>query len=124
MCRDTEDCAYFEYDSSVNKLCHLHPTGITRGNGYPSVKCYKMEGEYVFWHVVCRHDTYKKYMQKPEIGIIYTYKFAYNLGIWEIKSPLFSLIFMNFLRIFYFFYNEKLIVRFILTCSFSYLSKI
>jgi len=43
LCRDTEDCAYFEYDSSVNKLCHLHPTGITRGNGYPSVKCYKME---------------------------------------------------------------------------------
>ena len=45
LCRDTEDCAHFEYDSSVNKLCHLHPTGITRGNGYPSVICYKMEGE-------------------------------------------------------------------------------
>ena len=45
LCRDTENCAYFEYDSSVNKLCHLHPTGITRGNGYPSVKCYKMEGD-------------------------------------------------------------------------------
>ena len=45
LCRDTENCAYFEYDSSANKLCHLHPTGITRGNGYPSVKCYKMKGE-------------------------------------------------------------------------------
>ena len=45
LCRDTENCAYFEYDSSASKLCHLHPTGITRGNGYPSVKCYKMEGE-------------------------------------------------------------------------------
>ena len=45
LCRDTENCAYFEYDSSANKLCHLHSTGITRGNPYPSVKCYKMEGE-------------------------------------------------------------------------------
>ena len=45
LCRDTENCAYFEYDSSTDKRGHLHPTGITRGNGYSSVKCYSMEGE-------------------------------------------------------------------------------
>ena len=49
LCRDTENCAYFEYDSSAYKLCHLHPTGITRGNGYPSVICYKMEGDLNQW---------------------------------------------------------------------------
>ena len=45
LCRDTENCAYFEYDFTAHRVCHLHPTGITRGNGYPFVKCYKMEGE-------------------------------------------------------------------------------
>ena len=43
LCKVTESCAYFEYDSSA-QLCHLHPTGINRGNGYPSTKCYMMEG--------------------------------------------------------------------------------
>merc|ERR550532_584638 len=40
FCKMTSNCEYFEYDSS-GKWCHLHPSGITRGNGYPNVKCYK-----------------------------------------------------------------------------------
>ena len=46
FCRNTENCAYFEVDSSPAKVCHLFPTGMTRSNGYPSVKCYKMKGEF------------------------------------------------------------------------------
>ena len=42
LCELNKNCAYFEYDSA-GKACHLSPTGITRGNGYPNVKCYKME---------------------------------------------------------------------------------
>ena len=43
-CKMTNKCEYFEYDKS-GKFCHLHHSGITRGNGYPNVKCYKM-GKY------------------------------------------------------------------------------
>jgi len=47
LCRDTENCEYFEYVSSTSKLCHLYPTGVTIGSGYSyaysSAKCYKME---------------------------------------------------------------------------------
>ena len=42
LCKQTHNCKYFEYDSSAYKLCHLHPDHITRGNGYPNVKCYRM----------------------------------------------------------------------------------
>ena len=41
LCQMTYNCKYFEYDLSGSK-CHLHPSGITKGNGYPNVKCYKI----------------------------------------------------------------------------------
>ena len=50
LCEATSNCKYFEYDSSGSR-CHLHPSGITQGNGYPNVKCYKMNeinGEYTY----------------------------------------------------------------------------
>ena len=51
LCETTSSCKYFEYDSNDN-LCHLfhEGIGITRGNGYPNVKCYKMgsiDGKYI-----------------------------------------------------------------------------
>ena len=42
LCQMTYNCKYFEYDFSGSK-CHLHPSGITKGNGYPNVKCYKID---------------------------------------------------------------------------------
>ena len=42
LCELSKICRYFEYGSS-DKSCHLSPTGITRGNGYPNVKCYEIK---------------------------------------------------------------------------------
>ena len=41
FCKATADCHYFEYVFSSND-CHLFAIGITKGDGSPNVKCYKM----------------------------------------------------------------------------------
>ena len=55
LCETTSNCTYFEYDSSES-MCHLHPNGIIRGNGWSNAKCYKMndiDGKYNFLRNEC-----------------------------------------------------------------------
>ena len=39
-CEGEPECRYFEYEPSTTQ-CRLHKSDITKGNNYPSVKCYR-----------------------------------------------------------------------------------
>ena len=40
-CVETQGCKYFEFEHKTGR-CELHNQEITKSNGYPGVKCYKM----------------------------------------------------------------------------------
>ena len=40
-CVETQGCKYFEFEHKTGS-CHLHNQEMTKSNGYPGVKCFKM----------------------------------------------------------------------------------
>ena len=41
FCGNSHGCLFFEFEEKTG-WCHLHDKMITRSNGYPGVKCYRM----------------------------------------------------------------------------------